>query len=725
MAITERPVLDQLTLRIDRPADGMFVLGRSTLGGEKDTYAWTGARGRSASTQTSPSGLVLRTNEVPDPMGQGNAVSWVGGSDSTYIDSEGRVRVLPFEDVTAGTMLVRTPLIAAPAGQVRSGRLLAYHTSFRVPLHSFQLRLTAYNSDGAPLAHVASATATLQPYEPGELTANALTLPPTAVAYALELYAIDQQYANDAVYVSALGEPGATAGPYFDGDTADTPSASSAVLGSQVTRVNVLPDAVQTITTNRGLAGDDVATRKVQVGTLSVTFRNALDPEDDANWWVRSGRPIQVATAGGVPIFTGTIGTVRAESRWTAGVEDTYVTLNCTDAVAPLANTTRYGASSGAAWESFQARARRLFSGTGMTPAVAISSSGKTAVGNMTDSNVLFEQYTDAQVAEGNAWRVTEGTGMVSGAVNAVGAVTFVGGGDSESNQFTRTITGITPGKAYQLTCKLWFDTELAVDATLDGQPWTVIAGPSPQFEQFQFIATGTTAAFVVNLPSGYNPMQLRHLSLQSWAYDPYAIGSVVYEGPVASHLDMLVASVPDAIWWVDAAGIPRVQDYAPVESRALLSDTALGQLHYTDLSRELDSGAIVNDLTANNHGRRRAADDAGSTWEDYTPSYGYQDVTSRASWGAAAVAIDTCLASVGALDRLAAATFELNAEPRARISSVTVNAQENPELACQALDVASRISLAYKRTSDTHRVLSVQHTITATRWLITATLGA
>lgn len=199
----------------------------------------------------------------------------------------------------------------------------------------------------------------------------------------------------------------------------------------------------------------------------------------------------------------------------------------------------------------------------------------------------------------------------------------------------------------------------------------------------------------------------------------PFLLRDVVYESTLANHFDLACNSV-GARWWVDRRNLVQFEygppDAGPVIAHLSDEHDADDPMHvcYLDVELGYDTRNAINNLSLTNHGRRFDTEQA--TWLADDQTSVHEDVTAIASWGARSSSVDTSL-YVGAgheADVVIRAYQLLDGAvvPSVRPTSVRLDVAHGPHLLAD-LDYYSRVTLTRAGTSWACRVVGIEHEIT------------
>lgn len=143
----------------------------------------------------------------------------------------------------------------------------------------------------------------------------------------------------------------------------------------------------------------------------------------------------------------------------------------------------------------------------------------------------------------------------------------------------------------------------------------------------------------------------------------------------------------------------------------------------YVDISTSFDSRNVVNDLTLKDKGVQ--LNDKGETVELVTELQVIEP-TSIATWGTRSEDVEVTIYDeagfTGALGRYAASLLGQTSTPTYAFTRLEWNAAEDPDLAGR-LDVHSLVTVTFRGETQRSRIISVKHTMTPTRHLVTIDL--
>lgn len=300
-----------------------------------------------------------------------------------------------------------------------------------------------------------------------------------------------------------------------------------------------------------------------------------------------------------------------------------------------------------------------------------------------------------------------------------------------------RTVTGLTPGKAYRFQANATHTAaaaatqyRLRVISEASSAPVTVyqsltdlgyiefIADASTAVIQILMAATAAVSGAVENVERiGFTDIKLLALATD------YAVRlrETVYESNLANHFDLACNSV-GASWYVGKDGVTRFRlPGAALPVTTIFSDEpSASDMHYIDVAAAYDTRELVNRLDVTNYG----VDDDRDNEEN--ENLIVSSSTSIAAYGVRSARLDTNLWDLAPYDETLAnrlgAILAASAEPQLLVKSFRWNAQESLSMAL-ALDVGQRITVRHRGTDQDSQIVSLAHDITPTRWIITATL--
>jgi hypothetical protein len=555
-----------------------------------------------------------------------------------------------------------------------------------------------------------------------------------------------------------------SAGRLGTGRLNNTPTTWTAYLGAAVD-----------VSIRRGGQRRGAATT-IDVGTLTMTLLNTGDPRTDAA--VRPNTSIRVRSkATGAALFTGRILDVDMihRSNKSTGKFDRFVTLTAVDSVTSHANTKRYGAIASDGFETWEERITRLARSsrvpvqTPATPAPRVLYSipenasadatiaGWTLLGGTTPRRA-FSTYpvyaTRAVIGSTSRQLVTRDTYYYEGTYNAATAANSWLDPAEGALGLVRTVTGLTPGKAYRLRAIAGIKVDDFFGTSTEGARANVYRltavgigsgaslrlprglGIGYEMPVFDFVANSTTAVVGIELAARVNgtvgaqsfseSIGLGSFSIEEFPSDgSQLLSSVAFEASLADHFDTACASVNGGRWYVDAQGI--TQFSAGTGQSAIVATfgdvRSTGTLELLDAQTSFDTRNLVNDLTLKNMTTGR--NDDGDVISVET-EVGTTDPTSYATWGTRSDSLKVSVYDrelfVGGIDRRAREVLAELASPVLTVSSITWNVAEDPKTA-GLIDVYSRVQVNFQGTSQPSRVTSIQHDISPTRWLMSLDL--
>lgn len=468
------------------------------------------------------------------------------------------------------------------------------------------------------------------------------------------------------------------------------PDTLAAVGESGLEWVDVQCEATS-ITIRRGASRSGIG-QSVQVGTITATFHNGIDPALEPQY--RPGVGIRASSAA-VALFTGTVADAAAAYGKTTG--DVRATLTGRDAVAALANTTRQGAANAVTdHEPWTQRVGRILQSSPVP--FEAPAAEPTAI-------VLWD--VDGETDAPN-WD-NEGTGD---------GIVFV------SDPTHRVLTGLTTGDRYELVTEWNQDVRrptITVDAA-DSQTTNLGSPDDLGRELYSTTFTAEAASHTVTATGAFI-VGLRRVTLAHRPFIPQA-ANIEHDTNLASHLDIATASANRA-WCVAAAGIVRIPTPGAIAARLSDVHDPDDPLHicYIDVDARFDTANVVNDLALNNHGREAAESGYNATTTALGP---YVNRESAATWGRRAATLETAIYAGDAYeypdgpDRIAAGYLEQAATARVTIAAATVDVLTNALAA--ALDIGDRVAVDHRGATHAVEIVAVDHTITPRTWRATFT---
>ena len=317
----------------------------------------------------------------------------------------------------------------------------------------------------------------------------------------------------------------------------------------------------------------------------------------------------------------------------------------------------------------------------------------------------------------------------------ATGAATLA----ADTFGIQRTVE-VENGKAYRLKASITGAYTSGPSAT-QGQTYRLVAdseegdpGDVPsatgtvELPPVEFVASGSTATIQVLLAESLSvagaqneveKVAIHSIELLELATDfPTRLRGTVYESNLSNHFDLACNSV-GASWYVAKDGVTRFRlPGAALPVSAVFSDeTSPEAVSYVDITAGFDTRSTVNRIEATNYG----VDETGEL-EDNDELI-VQDLESQATYGVYRSTIALNLYDESPYDdsfeeRLNE-LLEAHKEPRPIVSAIRWNAQEDLALAA-ALEVGQRITVRYRGVDYDCQIVSIQHDITPTRWMVT-----
>jgi len=316
----------------------------------------------------------------------------------------------------------------------------------------------------------------------------------------------------------------------------------------------------------------------------------------------------------------------------------------------------------------------------------------------------------------------------------ATGAATL----DADTFGIQRTVA-VTNGKAYRLkasitgaypsdptstqgkTYRLVADSEVGDTAELTTATETV------DLPEVEFVASGSTATIqvllaeeleVLGAQSEVEKVAIHSIELLELATDfPTRLRGTVYESSLSNHFDLACNSV-GASWYVAKDGVTRFRlPGAALPVSAVFSDEAAPEaVSYVDITAGFDTRSTVNRIEATNYGVNETGD------LEQNDELVVEDLDSQNAYGVyrSTVALNLYDGApytdsfTNRLDEM----LEAHKEPRPIVSVIRWNAQEDLEMAA-ALEVGQRIMVRYRDADYDCQIVSIQHDITPTRWMV------
>lgn len=472
---------------------------------------------------------------------------------------------------------------------------------------------------------------------------------------------------------------------------------------------DILPLVTGEVACRRGGRAEP-ANPAIEVGTLTATL---LDAPQDA---VRPGQAVRLMATYG-ELFTGRItGVTVTEARDGFGVWHTYTTLTAVDAVAELANITRYGAlvERGQAVETFTERLNRILQSA--PSSLVRDATPLTTMPTPTVTRALYLPHPTAPSDENTRWHVPGGSATFDMFGRLV--LTVPAGGYAE-----RTLTDLVPGRLYSVYADLVDAGDVLAYGVDTSRPTFTPPGydgplpvPAAPRNGLTFIAQGTTARLRFNGPA--SPL-LRRLDVYEWALPWYALASTVHETSLASYLDQTCASYPGARWWVDAMNRLRLAIDPILPVIAFTDEPDPDALHYVDVTRGRSTGDVVTEIAMTAH--QRSYDDNGTAVALDRP-YTHRDETAAATWGGQSLALETYTATDRDAQAIANRVLTALGSPAMRVTGLTWNAQEDPDRLAD-LDVTGEVTVTRSGDTSALRIAAITHQITHTRHMVTLDL--
>jgi hypothetical protein len=248
-------------------------------------------------------------------------------------------------------------------------------------------------------------------------------------------------------------------------------------------------------------------------------------------------------------------------------------------------------------------------------------------------------------------------TGIQRKSTSTSGAGNYHIGNYGVEKTYTDLIIGrqyILTGKAILLTAAVPGNMyRFAVNGIGNGSSVTLTSTTAGStIPSYTFTATATTHTVQIELAESVNAIVgvMEHVAFYDYALTRVA-NDLIYRlqdnnenATLTDHFDLATQSV-GAYWWVDKLNVTQfTQDFDYVFPSAEFSDVvADGNVYYTDIKTAYDTSAVINDITFDNVGRRKAA--LGSDrFESYDVAWNEKDNTSITNWGARSYPLTTNL---------------------------------------------------------------------------------
>lgn len=307
----------------------------------------------------------------------------------------------------------------------------------------------------------------------------------------------------------------------------------------------------------------------------------------------------------------------------------------------------------------------------------------------------------------------------------------------ADTSGIQRTITGLTPGKAYRFQAnailtaasaatsyRLKVVSEATAAAVTVSQSFTdlgyieFVADASSAVLQVLMAAPVALDGAVENVERiGFTDLKLLELATD------YAVRlrETVYESNLANHFDLACNSV-GATWHVGKDGVTqfRLPGTALPVTAIFTDEPGETFLHYVDVAAAYDTRELVNRLDVTNYGIDEDRDN------EENDNLIVTSAPSIDAYGVRSARLDTNLWDRPPYDETLAnrlgAILAASAEPQLLIKSFRWNAQESLAIA-EELDVGQRILVRRRGVAQDSQIVSLSHDITPTRWMVTVTL--
>ncbi|TDL43604.1 fibronectin type III domain-containing protein [Microbacterium oleivorans] len=297
-----------------------------------------------------------------------------------------------------------------------------------------------------------------------------------------------------------------------------------------------------------------------------------------------------------------------------------------------------------------------------------------------------------------------------------------------------RTFTGLKVGKTYRFQARATVEGvpvahKYRLEVVTEGTGTTTPVNVDTDLGKVDFVADATSVVARIMLDeavtvSGQQPrverVAFHGVKLLELVTDyPARLQDTVYETDLANHFDLACNSV-GATWYVARDGVTRFRlpgTFLP--SVATFSDDATADSRsYIDITAGVETLSLINRIVANNYG-----EEGGN---ELNEELIVEDAASKALYGTYTQNLDLNLYNVApyseSLQARLAELLALHKDLEPLVKSIVWNAQEDLDLAA-ALEVGDRITVVYRGVEQDSQIVSLQHTITPTRWLITLNL--
>lgn len=464
-------------------------------------------------------------------------------------------------------------------------------------------------------------------------------------------------------------------------------------------------DRATSINVKRGKSRTDSSTA-VDVGTLTATFYNDLDPYE--NSLLKPGTPIRLSNrVTGQRLFTGVL--TNLAMTFDKESNDYFVAITAADRVQVMANIMRYGISSlTGPWEAWSARVKRLLDGAGIP---------YTEPEINTPYNVIYS----ASAAEALQWEGSVFTLGTRGGENVIKAA------PAPSGEISRQFTGITIGDLYQVSVRLYAApgevVYLKVAGEISASSFAVGTGA---LANYSFPVSGSYRTLGISLKTEGTPLpEVASIRVQRVSGTLFQAMNNVYESNILNHLT-LACNTGGRGWFVNPLNIISFEDPRKTQE-AYFSD--ISEPSYTVANVSYDTSQVINELEFKHHalqgavGNRTAKDTTFSIKNNFSEAFGQNKVS-----------LDFCVYDPSlytpftetpdnryerAINVLARVFMERATVAEIEVAQITINAMEQTALAC-TLDIYAKIGIGFKGREYANSIVGIEHMITPKKWLTT-----
>ena len=190
------------------------------------------------------------------------------------------------------------------------------------------------------------------------------------------------------------------------------------------------------------------------------------------------------------------------------------------------------------------------------------------------------------------------------------------------ANIYRFAVTGIGNGTNVTLT-------STTTGATIPS--YTFTASSSTHTVEIELAETFTVSTIGVQESVAFYEYKLTRVATDL----AYRVQDNLYTGTLVDHFDLATQSV-GAYWWVDKKNVTQfAQDFDYALPICTFSDVVVdGNIYYNDIATSYDTANIINQITLDNIGSRRATS-GSDKFEEYTVAWSESDATSATNWGA------------------------------------------------------------------------------------------